>query len=61
MIRNKIDSGRKINIDDMTDIQEDLVDVYARESAPTIAQIARKMMPMMDKEDQQAIDLIEIM
>lgn len=61
MIRNKIDRGRKINMNDMRDIQEDTVDVYARESASTIASIARKMLPMLDKEDQKAIDLIDIM
>lgn len=62
MIRNKIDSGRKMNMNDMRNIQEDTVDVYARESAPTIASVARKMMPILDKEDQKAIDeMVEIM
>lgn len=41
LISNHIISGHKISLEDMRAIQEDVVDVSAREFGPVIAEIAR--------------------
>ena len=39
MIRDRIEHDEKFIVEDMTEIQQDLVDVYARELAPLLTKI----------------------
>ena len=43
MIRDRIEHDEKFIVEDMTEIQQDLVDVYARDTAPLLTKIVRQL------------------
>jgi penicillin amidase len=53
MINNKIKSGEKFKLADLGEIQQDVTDVYAREMAPMIVQIARSMLDELSIHDRR--------
>jgi len=54
-LRELIASGKKMTLKDVGDIQQDYVDVQARELAPKVSKIAQKMGPSLT--DAQRNDL----
>ena len=43
MIREKINSGKKLDAKDMVDMQQDMVDVVARDLVPSVVKVIEKV------------------
>lgn len=56
LIREGIESGKKFTPQDMIAIQQDTVDVFARNMRPTVVQLAELMKTELSKEQQMDLE-----
>ena len=50
VLRQKIASGKKITLREMGELQQDVVDVFARKISPMLIEMAREVLPSMTEQ-----------